>query len=273
MQRQHHRASQIITAEDVASGPISIKHSSTMYDAIEKIMDSNISAVLIRASLEHFILTQREISGVLLTSANNVKDVPVTEAMRKCITIDRFAPISNCADVMIKQRTNALCIRDGNRITGILTKHDLVKKYYQSYEEKTKISEIMSVGSFFVREDMPLYNALQKMQENQISRLLVKDAHDKPVGITTFKNFLSHTVYQSNKDESDVFLTGFGRRVRVGHIMTPNVITVPSTTTIPRAAKVLIEYRIHGVAVTHGQRIVGFITEKDIVRHVAEIGI
>lgn len=263
----------LVTAEDLARKPITIRGNATTYDAIEKITDADISAVLLQTPTESGILSQREISDMLLSEEKNVKKISAADWMRECTLIDKFAPISNCADAMLRKKTNTLCIKDSHGIRGILTKHDLVRHYYENRNEAVKISDIMSVGSFFVQNDMSLYESLQRMQQNQISRLLVKDNLDNPIGIVTFKNFLNSVMYHSNGRDDDVFSTGFGKKTAVGQIMTKNIITVPSHATVSKVSKILIEYRIHGVAVIENQRIAGFVTEKDVVRHIASLSI
>jgi CBS domain-containing protein len=271
--KHRHHIPLITTAEDLAREPISINHNSTIYDAIEKIIECNISGVLVRGTKARGILSQKEIASVLLTEEKNIREIPAEEKMLDAVPVDRFAPLSNCADIMLRQKTNALAIKEGCNIGGILTKHDIVRHYYENYGERTSISDAMSVGSFFVSPDTVLYDALKKMYTNQISRILIKDGGDKPVGIATFKNFLNCAVYHSNRYDNNTFLYGFGKKIPISQIMTKNIITVSTKTTLARVAKILIEYRIHGVAVTSGQKIIGFVTEKDIVRHVAKMGI
>jgi predicted transcriptional regulator len=51
--------------------------------------------------------------------------------------------------------------------------------------------------------------------------------------------------------------------------MTKQIITVTSQTSLPKIAKILLDYRIHGVAITDRRKIIGFVTEKDIIRELA----
>jgi CBS domain-containing protein len=152
-----------------------------------------------------------------------------------------------------------------------MTKHDLVKYFYQNIVDERKLSEIMSIGSFFVPQTTTLHDALRKMLDNQISRLLIKDSSDKPVGIVTYKSFLNNAIYYSNRYEDNIFSSGFGKTRKVSDVMTKNIITVSIRTSLMKVAKILIEYRIHGVAVTQHEEIVGFVTEKDIVRELAKL--
>jgi CBS domain-containing protein len=172
---------------------------------------------------------------------------------------------------MLAKKTNMLGIKYGREVKGVMTKHDLVKYFYQNVVDERKLSDVMSIGSFYVPHTTTLHDALHKMLDNQISRLLVKDSGDNPVGIVTYKSFLNNAIYYSNRYEDDVFSSGFGKIYKVSDVMTKNIITVSIRTSLMKVAKILIEYRIHGVAVTQNKDIVGFVTEKDIVRQLSKI--
>lgn len=270
MLKQRHGSRPLATAEDLINEPISLAKNSTIYHAIEKILERNISGVLIRGPEGFGLLTQRDIAEILLFERHNISKIMSTEKMQQIISVDRFAPLQNCADLMLKKRTNMLGVRGKSGIKGVLTKHDLVRHYYENIKESTPLSEVMSIGSFFVKEDSSTFDSLQKMHENQISRLLIKNQKDDPVGIVTFKNFLGMALQQADSHPESDF-TESAKNDPISQIMTKNIVTVSSNTSLERVSRILIEYRIHGVAITEGRRIVGFVTEKDIVRQIANL--
>jgi len=260
-----------VTAEDLIHSPIFINKTSTLYDAAEKILMHNISGIIVNSREKYSIITQKDIANALISEKQNISSIPISQKMQELTMIDQYAPISNCASLMLGKRTNALGIKDHSGVKGIMTKHDLVRFFQQNIVDETKLADVMSVGSFFVPRSTMLYDALTKMLDNQISRLLVKDENDEPVGIVTYKSFLRHAVYNSNRYDDTVFATGFGKTCTVGEIMRKQLISVSLQTSLAKLAKILIDYRIHGVAVTHNQKIIGFVTEKDIVRQLAKI--
>jgi CBS domain-containing protein len=271
LKQQRRSATFLVTAEDLMHQPICVNQNSTIYDASEKILSHNISGVVINTQNKHGVLSQKDIAKTLLTENHNIKHIPVMQAMQELVLVDPYAPISNCASLMLDKKTNALGIKDSYGIKGIMTKHDLVSFFQQNIVDETTLEEVMSVGSFFVPNTTLLYDALTKMLDNQISRLLIKDDEAKPVGIVTFKSFLKNAIRNSNLDWTCVFSTGFGKTTTVGEIMKKQLITISTHTSLAKVAKILMDYRIHGVAVTKNQKIVGFVTEKDIVRQLARI--
>tara|TARA_Y100000310_G_C20691915_1_gene822852 strand:- start:4248 stop:4694 length:447 start_codon:yes stop_codon:yes gene_type:complete len=58
--------------------------------------------------------------------------------------------------------------------------------------------------------------------------------------------------------------------VSVGDAMTQNPVTVDSELTIMAAAKILIDERVGSLLVTSGKQLLGIVTEKDIVRIIAQ---
>ncbi len=251
--------------------PIVIEEKSTIYGAAEQILNYNISGVILKKSPQPEYLSQKGIANVLLVEQQNIKSIPASQKTQELTQVDTLAPISNCAGLMLKQRINALGVKDHSGLRGIITKHDLVKYFEENIVDETKLSDIMSVGSFFVPHTATLYDALHKMFDSGISRLLIKDDSNKPVGIVTYKSFLKNAIYWSNRYEDNVFASGFGKMCKIAEIMKRDVLSVSIGTGLAKVAKILIDYRVHGVAVTQGQRIVGFVTEKDIVRQLAKM--
>lgn len=268
--KQRSRHEFIPTAEDLMKSPISINENATIHAATDEIISKDISGLIVQSDKPRH-LSQKGISEALLSEEKSIREIPAMSKTRELTMMDRFAPVSNCAEQMLKLRINALGVKDGNRLIGIITKHDIVKYFEQNIVDETKLSEIMSVGSFFVSEETSLYDSLHKMLDSGISRLLVKDASGTPVGIVTYKSFLKTAMYHANQSKDETFAGGFGRTYKIGQIMTRQIISVSVNTSIAKVAKILIDYRVHGVAVTHKQRIVGFVTEKDITRQLAKL--
>lgn len=265
---QQKKRSYLVTAEDLIREPISISKESTVHDGIEKIIDNRISGLIIDAkNTQSWILSARDIGKILVSKNQNTKTVPISDIMQELTLVDQYAPIPNCAGMMLAKKTNAIGIRGKNGIRGIITKHDLVKHYHENSDDAKKIQDVMTYGSFFVNDDASLYDGLAKMIATQVSRLLIKNSQDEPVGIVTFGNFLGK-VFRYELDQSNVF-ADYGKRFKITDVMTKQIITVTAQTSLPRIAKILLEYRIHGIAITNGRKIIGFVTEKDIIRELA----
>jgi CBS domain-containing protein len=61
--------------------------------------------------------------------------------------------------------------------------------------------------------------------------------------------------------------------VTIGELMKRSLVTVPAGTSVVEAAQVMEEYNIGSVFVERNDRVVGIVTEPDIVRKVVEAGL
>lgn len=266
---QQKRHSYLVTAEDIIRSPISISEDSTVYDGIEKIIDNRISGLIVDVkNAQNGILSVKDVGRALVSKNQNTRKIPISNITQELVLVDQYAPIPNCASMMLAKKTNAIGIKSKNGIKGIMTKHDLVKYYHENVKDEAKTQDIMTHGSFFVKDDSSLYDGLTKMIRNQVSRLLIKNSQDEPVGIVTFGNFLGK-VFRYEQDSSSVFSEDYGKTCKITEVMTKQIITVTAQTSLPRIAKILLEYRIQGIAITDRRKIIGFVTEKDIIRELA----
>lgn len=266
LQSQQKRYIHLITAEDIVQPPISIGPDATVYDGIEKIIDNRISGIIVESE-QGGILSARDIGKILISKNQNTKKIQASEVMQEIPLIDQYAPIPNCANMMLVKKVNTIGIRGKKGIKGIMTKHDLVRHYYETVRDTSRIQDVMTYGSFYVQDDSSMYDGLAKMITNQVSRMIIRNSCDEPIGIVTFGDFLGK-VFRFEMDTSSVFYD-YGKSSKITDVMTRQIITVTSQTSLSRIAKILLEYRVHGVAITDRRKIIGFVTEKDIVRELA----
>lgn len=55
----------------------------------------------------------------------------------------------------------------------------------------------------------------------------------------------------------------------VADCMSPDVVTIPSGTMLDRAAQTMVERRVGSALIVEGKKVVGIITERDVLRSVA----
>jgi CBS domain-containing protein len=112
-----------------------------------------------------------------------------------------------------------------------------------------------------------LPQAERLMKEHRIRRLPVVHK-DKLVGIVTWgdvRGAAPSEVTSLNVFELNYLLD----HITLDRVMTPNPVSVAPDTTIGEAARLMLTYRISGLPVVEGDRIVGIVTESDIFRLVA----
>ena len=119
----------------------------------------------------------------------HVRDIMV----RNVITVDHNKTAKDVALLMAEKQVSSLVvIKDGNPI-GLVTERDLVRKISTTDRKSVdvQLSEIMSLKFRWVEPMTPIEDAIQKMTNNNIRRLLVLE-NNKLVGIITETDLAKH---------------------------------------------------------------------------------
>ena len=120
------------------------------------------------------------------------------------------------------------------------------------------VKERMSPRFITIGPDASLAEARSLLDQHRIRHLpVVEDGN--PVGIITDRDIRSAAPASS-----------LGQ-VKVGEIMTRNLITVTPGTQVQEAAKLMVTHRIGGLPVQRDGRLVGIITETDLLNALVEI--
>ena len=122
----------------------------------------------------------------------------------------------------------------------------------------------MTPGPATVSPETPVMDAHQTMIERKIRRLPVMEG-DRLVGIVTLGDLRG--AGPSEATSLSIWEIHYLiSRLTVGRIMSRPVITIPVTSRVEDAARLMLEHRIAGLPVMDGRQLVGIITESDIFR-------
>ena len=128
----------------------------------------------------------------------------------------------------------------------------------------------MSKNPVICGPDTPVDEALNLMCREKVRRLPVVDENRNLLGIVSEKDLLY--VSPSPATTLSVFeLHYLLGKVKVGDIMTKNVITVTETTPLEEAARIMADNKIGGLPVLRNGQVVGIITETDIFKIFLEL--
>lgn len=125
------------------------------------------------------------------------------------------------------------------------------------------IREIMSTKLVTFTPDTDAYDAMNTLVKRAISGAPVVNEFGHLVGVLSEKDCL-RVVMQNAYDGLP--------SPTVGALMTKNVITVEATASIMRAAQLFIEIPIRRLPVLDGERLVGQVSRRDVVKAVVELG-
>ncbi len=131
-----------------------------------------------------------------------------------------------------------------------------------------QIKDVMTPLPFTVRPSMSVMEARAEMSRRRFRHLLVVDDAGLLVGIVTDRDIrlnlpspaTSLSVWEIN------YLVG---RLTVGEVMSRTVLTVDPDRDVRSAARILIDHKIGALPVLDGARLVGIVTDTDLLRALA----
>jgi len=234
------------------------------------------------------VLLLKKIYVFLLTDDTERKldDTPLSAIFKKIISVDEHTNMIECAEIMLTKSIGSLVIKSGDEVVGILTKTDLVRYYTKTHPDEKIVGEYMSPYYAWQYSDAPLYKVVLKMIDEKISRVILRNHDEVPVGIITFRDLFELALKQGNYedvlDNTDPVISvifprkgfisesGFGGSVNVNDIMSKDIVSVNYDDDLAKTGKLLLDKNINGAGVLsrHGN-IIGIISKTDIVKAIA----
>jgi len=276
-------------ASDYKNTPRTIKFESSLDDVLKKIIDEKKSRLLVTENDKITgIVTEKDLGVFLLTddTERKLNEIPLSAIFKKIISVDEHTSMIECAEVMLTKSIGSLVVKSGNDVVGILTKTDLVRYYTKTHLDEKIVGEYMSPYYAWQYSDTPLYKVVLKMIDEKISRVILRNHDELPVGIITFRDLFELALKQGNYedvlDNTDPVISvifprkgfisesGFGGSVKVEDIMSKDIVSVNYDDDLAKTGKMLLEKNINGAGVLsrHGN-IIGIISKTDIVKAVA----
>ena len=127
----------------------------------------------------------------------------------------------------------------------------------------------MTTGVITVGLADPIRKAWELVEENQLRRFPVVEG-DKLVGIITdrdIRNATASSVVLTEKKYHDFLLD----TVKIESVMTPDPATVTPDTPLDEAARMILELKVGGLPVIEQGKLVGIITETDLLKTLVEL--
>ena len=130
----------------------------------------------------------------------------VSEVMHKGVsTVQIHDSIKKVAALMKREDIGAVPVYKNERPVGFVTDRDIVVSCVaHGHPVDDPISHAMSRDIVFVHEKDDINLATKLMKENQVSRLLVVDEGDKPVGLLTIQDISKFTSTETGDVVTDI---------------------------------------------------------------------
>ncbi len=275
-------------AKDLMNTPITIEKDDKITDVIKKLLDHKISRIIVTHKGNPLgIVSEKDLALFLLEdkTKRTMNEIPLEEIMKGLVMANPHSTIKQCATMMLDEKISSLAISTGDKVQGILTKTDLTKFYAENCVGKRTVGEFMtSVYSWAYAYD-PLYKVLSKMIRKRISRIILRNENEEPVGVLSFKDLFKTALQSGNKkiikeQKPNLSVTvfrkgfasesGFGKITQAKDIMTGKIISVNYDDDLAKVCKILLDKKIHGAGVLSARNsLVGIISKTDVAQAIA----
>ncbi|HTY90404.1 MAG TPA: CBS domain-containing protein [Methanocella sp.] len=206
-------------------------------------------------------IIDRSYDGNMIMAING----PITEIMESDVaTVKDDASLEDAVKVMIGRSVGGVPVIDpGGIIVGIITERDIVRLMGDSVSGK-KVDDIMSRRVTTAPPDMPIETAARTMIESGFRRLPVV-ANSYVCGIITATDIMR---YLGNGEAFRKLVTGNVKEAfsaPISGIMKSDIITVGPLQDLSETSRIMCQNRIGSLPVIENQRLIGIITERDIL--------
>jgi predicted transcriptional regulator len=168
-----------------------------------------------------------------------------------------------------------IILDDDGKVTGITTKTDITNAYSRMYPGKFKVKDYMTKKVTTCRKSDSLQFALNMINKNGISRLVVTDQYGIPAGIITRNTFLKHTnnFKKSSHKALDYWTpTKLSKTLPVEKILNHDILLVDLEDDLAEAARLMVKNLVSGIPVIDKEKnLVGIITKSDVVRAFTQV--
>jgi len=251
------------------------------------LLNTKISRLIVVDNGKHVgIITEKDIGLFLFseTTKQGLDDISITKIMRPIQYVDQEINLKDSAKIMIEKGISSLAIGENEEVKGIITKSDLVRSVAENFSDKEKVVDFMTHDYEFTHTAAPLYKVVRKMLEKKISRIIVKNQNEEPVGIISFRDLFRISIELGSEEDYSGFnlsenirrgflsKEGFGNISLARDVMTKGLITVKFNEDLAIACEILMENNVSGLVVLDGNDgISGIFSKTDVTRALASV--
>ena len=131
-----------------------------------------------------------------------------------------------------------------------------------------KVSSLMKPNPTTINKDETISQASKLFKDKRIRHLPVVNDSDVLVGIVTDRDLKRASASDATLLEVHELLYLLNK-VKVSQIMSKKVVSVGPDADIKAAAGLLVQHKIGGLPVVQGKKLLGIITDTDLLAHLA----
>ena len=248
-----------LMSEDV----ITVDKDQNLSDALKLLRKNNVSRLPVVNNKELVgIVSERDIAAKL--GSSKYESMPasrlhISSVMVKDVcTVPETMQLGDVAKLMLEKGIGSVPVMCEDKMVGIVSKADFVTLAVGIAFDKVTVKEIMTKDLVVVSPTDRLIHARRQMMEAHVGRVPVLD-DEELVGVVT------------SKDLMRAFIDFRKNVVLVEYIMSTNPTVTTKDATISEVAKIMMETGYNGLPVVEGGKVVGIITQTDILRLIEKL--
>ena len=155
-----------MSLSNISKKPISILKRSSISEVIKKLLEYNLSRLIVVDDGKSIgIITEKDVGLFLFseTTRQGLDDIPITKIMKPILFVEESTSPQKSAKIMIEKGISSFTIGSDIELKGIFTKTDLVKYYLSNVSDESKVVDYMTHDYVNTHTAAPLFKVVRKM--------------------------------------------------------------------------------------------------------------
>ena len=253
---------------------ITVDKDQNLSDALKLFRKHNVSRLPVVNHKELVgIISERDIATKLGSSKS--ESMPASRfhissvMVKDVITVPETMQLGEVAKIMLDNGIGSVPVMKDDEMVGIVSKADFVTLAVGIAFDKITVKEIMTKDVVAVAPTDRLVHARRQMMDANVGRLPVID-DDELVGMITSKD-LMRAFIDFRKNVPEKYQKTQIKEVFVEDIMSSNPSYVSKEMSITEVSKIMMETGYNGLPVVEEGKVVGIITQTDILRLIEKL--
>ena len=253
---------------------ITIDKDQNLSDALRLLRKHNVSRLPVTNNKELVgIISERDIANKL--GSSKYESMPASRLhissvmIKDVLTVPETMQLDDVAKLMLDNGIGSVPVMDDDKMVGIVSKADFVTLAVGIAFNKITVKEIMTKDLTVVSPTERLVHARRLMLESKVGRLPVVD-DENILGMVTSKD-LMRAFIDFRKKVPEKYQKSQIKDVLVEDIMSSNPVVTSKDATISEVAQIMMETGYNGLPVVEDDKVVGIITQTDILRLIQKL--
>ena len=253
---------------------ITIDKDQSLSDALKLLRKNKISRLPVLNNKELVgIVSERDIAKKL--GSSKYESMPASRLhvssvmVKDIISVPQSMRLAEVANIMLENGIGSVPVMEDDKMVGIVSKADFITLAIDGEYEKICTKEIMTKDVISVSPSERLVHARRVSIDNKVGRLPVMD-DEELVGMITSKD-LMRAFIDFRKNVPEKYQKSQIKEVLIEYIMSRNPRVVSKDTPISEVSKIMMETGFNGLPVVENDKVIGIITQTDILRLISKL--